>query len=268
MDTNMDEFVIHVTGRAEIHRPAERALINVSIASSGLNKAAVSDEVITTAKHVKTLLKDLSPKDDTPEARDAAALSHWSKTSLFATSHTVFTREGQQQAQVFGRPRQADTLQIGDQRRQYNASIKIDIRFKRFEALGDFGTKLSALEHVEVNGIVWLLTRATEQSHHSQLRTEAAADAVQKAEDYCKALNCTRLRASELRELQIAPAGQNLFGASLHFGVGGPFGSSTANAAADRRDESPIEYRPEKVRMAMEVTVKFLARNKSGADVQ
>ena len=78
----MAPFIINVTGRAEIPHPAERALIHVSVASSGINKAAVSDEVLTTARHIEGLLRQLSPQEDTPEAKQAAALAHWSKTSV------------------------------------------------------------------------------------------------------------------------------------------------------------------------------------------
>ena len=87
-------------------------------------------------------------------------------------------------------------------RRQYDASIKFDIRFKEFKALGDFGGQLSALSHVEVNGVDWVLTTATEKSYRSQLRKEAARDAFQKAKDYCEVLGCTNVTPVELNEGQ------------------------------------------------------------------
>lgn len=44
-------FEVTVTGKAEIPHHAERGLINISVASESLNKAAVSDEVITAAEN-------------------------------------------------------------------------------------------------------------------------------------------------------------------------------------------------------------------------
>nr|POE56303.1 hypothetical protein CFP56_50847 [Quercus suber] len=80
-------FSIEVSGHAEIPHAAERAQINVCVASSGTNKVAVSDEVITTAKHIESLCRSFGPVDDSPSASSDAVLAHWSKTGLSATSH-------------------------------------------------------------------------------------------------------------------------------------------------------------------------------------
>ena len=82
----MAPLIVEVEGHTEIPHHAERALIHVSVASTGTNKAAVSDEVLTTTKHIENLLKDLSPADETQAAKVAAPLAHWSKNSMSATS--------------------------------------------------------------------------------------------------------------------------------------------------------------------------------------
>ncbi|KAL6399548.1 hypothetical protein AUP68_18097 [Ilyonectria robusta] len=169
-------FVITVTGRSEIPHPAERALINVHVASSGTDKATVSSQVISTAKTIESLLRELSPQADSPDAKQASALPHWSKTSLSFTSHVPYGPHG------------------GQKPRQYDARIGFDIRLKEFKAVGSFGTKLSDLPHVEVNNILWILTPTTEKSYGAQLRKEEARDARQKALDYCEVLGCTNLR--------------------------------------------------------------------------
>ena len=179
----MEPFVINVDGHAEIPHPAERAVINVLVASAGTNKASVSDEVLTTARHLETLLRELSPNEETPEAKAASPLAHWSKTSLSATSHVPYNH----QKEIY-------------EARQFNASISFDIRFKEFKALGSFGSRLSALSHVEVPNINWILTEATEKSYRSQLRKEAARDSLQKAREYCEVMNCTNVRPVELEE--------------------------------------------------------------------
>ena len=252
----MAPFVIDVNGRAEIPHPAERALIHVQVGSSGANKAAVSEEVLTTARHIEDLLRELSPRDQTPEAKKEASLAHWSKSSLTSTSYVPY-----------------DYLRKTQRPREYSASVKFDIRFKEFKALGDFGGKLSALSHVEVTGIDWILTAQTEKSYRSLLRKEAARDALQKARDYCEVLGCSNIRPVGLEEGQgftraIASTMQNSNTMQQQapsyqqaqcapgYGQMTP-GNNSAGACA--RDESPLEFRAEEVRMALSVRIKFEA---------
>lgn len=251
-------FVIKASGRAEIPFPAERAVINVLVSSTGTNKAAVSDEVLTTAKHLETLLKDLSPKDDSAASKAAAALAHWSKTNLTSTSYV---------------PRTVDATQP-PWPREYTATIKFDIRFKEFKSMGAFGSRLTALEHVEVQSISWILTDATEKSHRSEMRKLAAQDALQKAQDYCEVLGCTNIRPVELNEgAHNFTPGRSLFGSSnivptsyqtMQSAPGyqpQAMGMMMPQQAAgmQRRVEGELEFRPQEVRMTTEVSVRFHA---------
>ena len=259
----MDPFVIQVNGRAEIPHPAERAVIHVVVTSSGCNKAAVSDQVVTTAIHVEDLLGEHSPQEDTREAIQSAAVAHWSKTSLSATSHVPF-----------------HDVKDPPPARVYDARINFDIRFRRFTAMGDFGAKLSALEHVEVHDIHWILTAATEKSYRAQLRKQAAQDALQKARDYCEVLSCDKLRPVELLEGSPVSHVASAYGNSaqqdyqmqlmlleqqnkkrLMMARQGEGGASAALQvpASCHRSEVPLEFKPQEVRMSMDVTVKFHA---------
>ena len=241
----MAPFTIDVEGHAEIPHSAERALIHVSVASTGLNKATVSDEVLTTASQVENLLRDISPIDDTPEAKAAAPLAHWSKTSLSSTSWLPY-----------------DYTKNVHMARQYRARINFDIRFKEFKALGDFGGRLSSLEHTEVSTIDWILTAATEKSFRSQLRKTAARDALQKAQDYCEVLGCTNMRAVKLDETKgIHRVGAAIINqqSAVSYQQMQVAPGHNRPPEADRRDESPLEFRPQEVRMSMSVSVRFQA---------
>jgi uncharacterized protein YggE len=244
--TRMAPFTIEVEGHAEIPHHAERALIHVSVTSTGLNKAAVSDEVLTTAKHIETLLKDLSPADDTQAAKEAAPLAHWSKNSMSSTSWQPWDYK----AQIH-------------KARQYTAKVTFDIRFKKFKELGEFGSRLSALEHTEVTNIDWILTAATEKSYRSQLRKAAAADALQKAQDYCEVLGCTNVRPVKLEETRGAhrvsamnPRAMNVSNQQMQMQVAP---GHMPQGGGDHRDEGVLEFRPQEVRMSMSVSVKFHA---------
>jgi hypothetical protein len=235
-----------VNGRSEIPHPAERAVINVVVQSSGTNKATVSDEVLTTAKHLESMIRDIAPKDSSPEAKQASPLAHWAKKGFTATSHIPW----------YNHEKPAPP-------RQYDGSITFDIRFKEFKALGAFGEKLTALPHVEVKNVNWILTPATMKSFRTQLRQEAAQDALTKAQDYCAVLGCTNLRPVELSEGGGSVGGGGaLFGMSRNMQMV-QMQQAPGMSGQNSRDESPLEFRPEEVRMDMEVTVKFHAESHS-----
>lgn len=259
-------FVMTVSGQATVPHPAERALINVVVSSSGLNKQMVSDEVMTTAKHVETMLRALSPQDESEEAKVAAPLAHWSKTSMSSTSYVPHNSDESKEAP-----------------RRYNASINFDIRFRNFKELGAFGTKLSALPHTEVQNIDWILTDTTQKRFHSELRKKAARDACQKAQDYAEALGCTNVRPIELSEGHLssvagigrarAMQGQSAVRHAFAFGqasggFGQPSGLFAQSAPAqpslppggnDPRDESELEFKPEEIKMTLTINTTFHA---------
>lgn len=263
-------FQLIVTGKAEIAHLAELAIINVSVSSSGINKASVSDKVITTAKHIESLLGPLSLQDDTAKAKTAAPIAHWSKTSLSSTSHGLYHHQDPDQPPI----------------RQYNVAISFDISFRDFQALRSFGTKLSSISHVEVQNISWILTDATLKSFETELREKAAQDALQKAWDYCDVLAYkSNVRPVELQEGDARStmsagfvgggrgAGNGIFGGGGYHGESGVAAKYAQTATVSRsmhqakigigngeyaRTEG-LRFDPQKVKMAMEVTVKFEA---------
>lgn len=263
-------FQLIVTGKAEVAHLAELAIINVSVSSSGINEASVSDKVITTAKHIESLLGPLSPQDHTAKAKKAAPIAHWSKTSLSSTSHGLYHHQDPDQPPI----------------RQYNVAISFDISFRDFQALRSFGTKLSSISHVEVQNISWILTDATMKSFKTELRIQAAQDAMQKAWDYRDVLACNaNVRPVELQEgdaRSTMSAGFGGGGKGAENGIfcgGGCYGESGVAAqyaktamvsrliqqarrggedGEDARTEG-LMFDAQEVKMAMEVTVKFQA---------
>lgn len=253
------QLEIIVTGKAEIPHLAERALINLSVSCSGPSQASVSESVISKAKHIESLLDPLSPQDDTPEAKAAAPLAHWSKTSLSSTSVVPYNSKEP------GVPLP----------RIYTAKIHFDIRFRDFQALGSFGTKVAGLALVEVKEINWVLTEATEKSFRQELRKVAAEDALQKAKDYIAVLGCGTLRAVELTEgdMRSEMAGPRPGGGGMMGVYQQPMRHSLQTQSARRRapgsggvgDEGSedLSFDAQEVKMAMEVTVKFLADHRT-----
>ncbi|KXT05770.1 hypothetical protein AC578_1022 [Pseudocercospora eumusae] len=235
-------FQITVQGNSEIPHPAERAIVNLKVSSSGPNKAAVSDEVITTAKHIESLLRDLGEASE--DASNPSPLSHWSKKSLTSSSHVAYDRDGE------ARPK------------KFSSKIPFDIRFKDFKALGAFGAKVSALPHVEVQDILWTLTPATEKSFKSQLRKDAAKDAIEKARDYCEATGCGNLVPVELSEGNVyMPTTRSGMVYAARFASAGISEEEEGNEEmldAGPQDED-LEFEPQEIKMILDVTMKFWA---------
>ncbi|KXT10574.1 hypothetical protein AC579_9174 [Pseudocercospora musae] len=221
---SITSFSLKVEGNAEIPLPADRAIINVLVKSEGSNKAAVSDESLTAAKHIEKILREMS-------LSEACPLAHWSKTSLSATSYRPRNDEGELQ------------------HRQYKSSITFDIRFKEFKALGAFGTRISSVSNVEVKDIEWVLTEETQALHRSRLRKIAARDAMEIAKDYCDALGCGSPRPVNLEVDGYRSRGNRYHMASQELGGGG-----------DEEDSSVvIEFTPQEVKMGLVVEVTFHA---------
>lgn len=262
-------FQLIVTGKAEVAHLAELAIINVSVSSSGINEASVSNKVITTAKYIESLLGPLSPQDDTAKAKTAAPIAHWSKTSLSSTSHGLYHHQDPDQPPI----------------RQYKA-ISFDISFRDFQALSSFGTKLSSISHVEVQNISWILTDATLKSFETELREKAAQDALKKACDYCDVLaykanvRPVELQEGDARSMMSAGfggggrgAGNGIFGGGGYHGESGVAARYAQTATVSRSMQQAkigigngeyartegLRFDPQKVKMAMEVTVKFEA---------
>ena len=236
-------FTLKVEGTAEIPLPAERAIINVTVSSEGLNKAAVSDEVITAARHVENLLRELSPKDDSAEAKVASPLAHWSKTSLSATSYMP-SRHHSDDDDEEAKPRV----------RHYKSSIKFDIRFKEFKALGSFGARISSVAHVEVQDIQWILTEETKALYRPRLRRLAAQDAMVRAQEYCDVLGCVNLRPVELDETGSSYRSSN---ARYHM-ASQELGGYDVEAEEDE-GEAVLEFTVQDVKMSMDMGLIFHA---------
>lgn len=89
--SSLDKFVITVRGEAILYLPAERALLNIEVSSDGEDKQQVARDVVNTAKILETLLRQLGPKDTTAEAKKAAAIDVWGRTSLVESSEDPST---------------------------------------------------------------------------------------------------------------------------------------------------------------------------------
>lgn len=246
----MPPLVMTVQGHAVIPRTAERAVLDIEISSSGTSRQWVSEEVTTSAKHLQTLLRSMSPADSSDEAKQSAALAHWSMTSLTTTSRTPIDNHGNP---------------LKDAERIYSAVTAFDIRVRDFDKLGPFATRLSTFQHLKIKTIEWTLTEPTKKTFESELRIMAAKDAQQRARDYAQALGLTTVRPIELDEQPASYVHGRIMQSQRRMKQtarrGGIFGASVAAlSGSEHEDEQNFEdvfFQPEEVRMQASVSMKF-----------
>ncbi|KJX98530.1 hypothetical protein TI39_contig407g00010 [Zymoseptoria brevis] len=247
-------FELTVSGLAVIPLLAERAIINVVVSSDGKEKSTVTKEVIAAAKQIEKLLHQVAPQDDSPEAKAAAPLAHWSKTSLSATSYVP-----------------GSTDHDHHPARRYKSTVRFDIRFREFKALGAFGVTISSISHVEVSNTEWILTTETKDSYRFELRKTAARNAMRKAQDYRDVLGCGNLRPIELDDTngndsyQARGSGRTMQTARRSAAPAQMYTQSMQSMPGyneeSSEDASGLEFTPQEVQMSMEeaLTVKFHA---------
>lgn len=240
-----------VQGYAVIPRTAERAVLDVEISSSGTSRKWVSEEVTTSAKDLQSLLRSMSPSDASEEAKQSAALAHWSMTSLTTTSYMPADENGND---------------LKDADRMYSAVTTFDIRVRDFDKLGAFATRLSNSQHVKIKNIDWALTEPTKKAFESELRKMAAKDALQRARDYAEALGLTTVKPIELDEQPISPYFGSRFDnrprkmkQMARTASAGLYSSSVPTDEDDDEGQNfeDVFFQPEEVKMQASVSMKF-----------
>lgn len=237
-----DWFIVNVSGAATIPRTAERALLDVQISSSGESHQAVTEEVTSSARTLRTMLSKNSPSDDSEEAKSNAAVAHWSMTSLKTSSTS---------------PRENQGKLIEGAAKIYDTEVSFDIRFRDFDALGPFATTLASLAHVKIRSVNWILTDATARSFHSQLRKMATVDAMQRARDFAETLGFTKVRPLELNEEMISAVGGQRNGRTRQTARIASVGTTTEDGAHPGLGD--LAFQPEEVKMTTSVSCVFMA---------
>ena len=175
------DFVIDVKGEVEILLPAERAVLSVQVNAQSQDKKQTTDATVAAARKVEKFLRDIAAakeKKDIP-------IDHWNRTALREYSHVPYDNE-----KKVNLPR------------EYQATVDFNIRLQKFNALGKMIHDLVAIDYVQSNGVKWVLTHETMESQRSKLRTMAAKEALNRAQDYAKAVGYANVTPIEMREAQ------------------------------------------------------------------
>jgi uncharacterized protein len=144
----------------------ERAKASVAVAVSGEQRADVLAEAQRVHAHVVAQAK---------AQVTAGAARDW-------TAPDVQAWEYQDWIPLAGAPGQQQQV------RRFRAGGDIVVDFTDFDALGRWLAAVAELPGVEVRGVQWGLSDATQAATSREVRTEAMADAVTRAAEYAAAL--------------------------------------------------------------------------------
>lgn len=179
---NMTPLTMKLSGEAVIPKIAERAILDLEVASSNVSHQTSAEEVTSTAKEIQRLLKKYSPINMSEEAKSSAVIAKWSMGKMRTSSYI-------KKNEVFAAP---ITMHM--------AKVYFSIRIRDFTKIGMLANTFSHTRHVAIDRTHWVLTAQTRKAHKSELRKVAAADALQRAKDYADTLGLTKVRAVELSE--------------------------------------------------------------------
>ncbi|MCJ1286459.1 hypothetical protein MMC26_005804 [Xylographa opegraphella] len=219
---------ITVTGASVISRPAERAVLSLTVMSEGPSQSTVSHDVTSTSHDLRATFQALSPKTATGDAAPDAAITVFSTTALTTKTWVPDDRHG-------------DPLPA----RLYAASTRFHVIFRAFATLAEVAGALFATPHVVIESTKWTLTDATLAAVASESRRAAMRDAVTKAADLADVVG-RRVVAVQIEDLGSVTMGRTRQTARMG---GPPSGASGIGVLA---------LEPEDVEVNASVKVKFV----------
>lgn len=178
-------------------------------------------------------MKTLAVLTSIGDASLDASITHWSMKTLSTGSSIPQDKEGKKLP------------------KDYTASTSFTVRFRDFTELGTFATMASTMEFVSVQQILWELTEATKATLGTKSRIEAINDAMQKANDYAKALEKANVTAYEVLD---GHGGANSSRGYFSHGHGGYLQSQGVAAGGEE-----LNFEPENVSFSCSVIVKCKA---------
>lgn len=217
----MAPLIMKLCGEAIIPKTAERAIVDLEVSSSSESRETASDEVTNTAKELQKLLRQHAPADSSEAAKASAAIAKWAMGKMVTDSYMKIISSYNQQKQM------------------YRAKVNFNIRVRDFTRLGALTQTFSQMKHVQIQRTYWILTAQTRKAYRSELRKMAAADAMQRAEDYATTLGLQHVTPLELTE-QAYTDGSG-FVQPVHFSRSGMGGGGLFGGAAQMQQQQQMQ---------------------------
>lgn len=219
----MSGTIITVQGSHSAWYPAERASVAVAIKVDGADRETVFASATKAASAVRLSVELLVD----------SAVTWWSADSVRVWSERPWNQDGKQLPLVF------------------TASVGIRVKFRDFEALGEWIEKTAASDGVSIAGIEWQLTEATRTAVTAEVRSRSVKDAVTKATVFAQSIGLASVSA-------IALADPGMLGEQ---GSASPDFSARAFKSEMSLDAGGgLSFKPEEIEVSSTVDARFVAK--------
>lgn len=229
MNTAQNEsnvVTIAVIGEAEIHHPAERGTVRLTIGAEGVNR----DEVV---RQATALHADLCASIVTLHDADAGPVTWWANDQLRVWGQRPWSQTGEQLPVV------------------HHSAASFTVKFRDFAALSLWASNSSERTGVTIDGVSWDLTEPTRKRLTSEVQQNAVRAAVEKATIYANSLGLAGVTARELSDPGL-----------LSKNAGAPSGGGAAMFAVRSAAASvgnTAELKPEEITLEATVHARFTA---------
>lgn len=187
----MSSINITLRGHHSARRFPERAMVHLTIESSGESEESVSNEVASTCNSLREILEILCSREEDGTPTPEAAVSSISSSHIHITSKP---------------PNAYDPMgNVIDGPRIYDAIVTIYTILRDFSELQKFIQKLDGYHNARLNNIFWYLTDASKHEIGAEARKEAVLDAVTKANQYAQAVGFEDVTPLDIREIESEP---------------------------------------------------------------
>lgn len=222
----MTQTIITVHGEYEVHHPAERGVVSLTIGFEGPDRTDVLRATTDLHSRVSDAIRAIVDSANGP-------VTWWSSDQTRVWGQRPWNQDGKQLPLV------------------HHGSAEFSVKFSDFARLGTWLAEVSTWEGVTVSGVDWALTEAKRQELTQEARRRAVESAVAKATVYA-----TSLGLGEVRPIAVSDPG--MLGDSIQGSPGGAVGFARMSAKADTSGGT-IDLKPEDITISAQVDARFTA---------
>ena len=212
--------LIAVHGSASRFLPAERGTVQVQIALEHDDRATVVQQV--GALHERFVA-------DAKSFVHAGTATWWGSDQVRARAERRYVKDSEAH----------HIVQV--------ATAEVTVKFRDFEALAEWFETAGGVTGVTIGGIEWTVTEKRRAQVEREVRIEAVADAVARAEAYASAIGGTGVTLEALWEPGLRPGA-----------LGGGGGGFVSRSMLMAGGHAAIELRPDDIEVSAEVTADFV----------
>ncbi|WP_395242792.1 SIMPL domain-containing protein [Agromyces sp. MMS24-K17] len=219
---------VHITvvGTSEIHHPAERATLRLSVAAQGPQRQAAFEPASRVHGRLVDALRAMA-------AAEPAPITWWASGQLRTSTHRPWNKDGKVLPPVF------------------TTATDLQAKFQDFSALADWAGELAVADLVSIRGIEWALTERTRDEVRTRVQRDAVESARRKAEAYAASLGLGRV-------VPLAIADPGLLEAGMTSTFVQPVAGMRLAAAAGGA-ENGLSFAPEDITLEATVHARFAA---------